>query len=452
MKGGPSHDFHDPMSLPTACNRRAAPWSRAFLRGLLVLMALSWIPARPQAAAQNKTLIWERYDVTLTIQPNGDLAVEEQQRIRFTSGTFTQGYAIIPTNKTEGIDTVSVTDGDGARYQSVGYSSDPYTFSANSTGDGLEIVWSFPPVSGEARTYILSYVVHGALRVSPQGDTLQWIAIDNERDFPIEEASATVHLPRGASFLEIDSAGISTEWNQNSAGTAVVFRATEPMSSYDTLEVGIKFTHGVIPDRAPAWQAAQDLQDTYDLTVRPLATLGFGAVAVLIGLGGPLLVYLLWYLRGRDPKIDAVPEYLTEPPGTVPPGVLGTLVDERADLPDVTATIVDLARRGHLAMEETETTLWGAVRSKDFVFRRLQNSKDHLLPFETEILQGLFPGQATEQKLSGLQNKFYTHLPSIQRKLYDEVIHFKYFSISPEAVRSRWRGFGILLVVVGFLA
>jgi uncharacterized membrane protein YgcG len=114
--------------------------------------------------------------------------------------------------------------------------------------------------------------------------------------------------------------------------------------------------------------------------------------------------------------------------------------------------MVDLARRGHLAMEETETTLWGAVRSKDFVFRRLQNQKDPLLPFESEILQGLFPGQATEQKLSGLQNKFYTHLPSIQRKLYDEVIKGKYFSVSPEAVRSRWRGFGILLVVLGFIA
>lgn len=426
----------------------AGGWRLLAIGALLALLAA---PGANHASAQTKTLVWENYDVTLTIEPDGDLRVEERQVIRFLSGTFTQGWAVIPLDRTEGIDGVTVADGDGAQYQEVGYSADPYTFSTHRGEEGLEIVWSFPPVSEDVRTFTLSYTVHGGLRVAGEGDTLQWIAIDNERDFPVQAATVRVRLPQGASFLAIDSAGVETVWNQVSDGRAVVFEASQPLSPYDTLEVGIKFTHGVIPDQAPAWQAAEDLKDTYELTVRPLATLGFGALAALVGLGGPLLVYLLWYTRGRDPRVSAVPEYITEPPAPVPAGVLGTLVDEKADLPDITATIVDLARRGHLSMEEIETTLWGTIRSKDFVFRRLDNPTDHVLPFEQEVLAGLFPGQAREQKLSALQNKFYVRLPAIQKKLYQELINFRYFTISPEAVRSRWRTWGVGLLVMAFL-
>jgi uncharacterized membrane protein YgcG len=411
-----------------------------------VLVSGAW-----PASAQTKTLVWDNYDVTLTIEPDGDLRVVERQVIRFLSGTFTQGWAVIPLDKTEGIDAVTVADGDGVQYQEVGFSADPHTFSTHRGDEGLEIEWSFPPVSEDVRTFTLAYTVHGGLRVADEGDTLQWIAIDNERDFPIQAASVTVRLPEGASFLAIDSAGVETVWNQVSGGRAVVFEAAQPLSAYDTLEVGIKFTHGVIPDRAPAWQSAQDLKDTYELTVRPLATLGFGALAALLGLGGPLLVYLLWYTRGRDPRVSAVPEYITEPPGPVPAGVLGTLVDEKADMPDITATIVDLARRGHLSMEEVETTLWGTIRSKDFVFRRQDNPKDPLRPFEQDVLAGIFPGQAREQKLSALTNKFYIRLPAIQKKLYQELVNFRYFMVSPDAVRSRWKALGIGLLVASFL-
>ena len=53
-----------------------------------------------------------------------------------------------------------------------------------------------------------------------------------------------------------------------------------------------------------------------------------------------------------------------QPPKGLRPGQLGTLLDERANVVDVTATIVDLAVRGYLRIEEVERSGW--FRSGDW--------------------------------------------------------------------------------------
>ena len=49
-----------------------------------------------------------------------------------------------------------------------------------------------------------------------------------------------------------------------------------------------------------------------------------------------------------------IADYLPEPPSDLPPGIAGTLIDESADMQDILATILDLARRGAIEIEEVE--------------------------------------------------------------------------------------------------
>ena len=101
------------------------------------------------------------------------------------------------------------------------------------------------------------------------------------------------------------------------------------------------------------------------------------SLAVLALLGGAL--FRLWSREGRDRRFlgspidqvmgtptgedEAVPlgegdfEAPVEfaPPEDVRPGQIGTLLDERANVIDVTATIVDLAGRGFLLIQEIPT-------------------------------------------------------------------------------------------------
>ena len=415
-----------------------------------LLLSAFLISLGGSAFAQSKTLFWEHYDVILNVLANGDLQVVERQGITFTSGSFTYGYAVIPTDKTEGLDAIGVSEPGGRQYVE-STTRQPFTFSVSQTPDEVEIQWYFPATDNATRQFDLTYVAHGAVRVYGAGDKLQWIAIDSQRDFPIQTASVTVNLPQGASFLDIDSAGIAAHWQQNASRTGVQYVSDGQLSPRDTFEIGVEFTHGVIPDREPSWQPAFDRFGFFDLKVRPWVTLGLGLLAVTLFLGGPLLAYVAWFSGGRDPRVGPLPEYLNEPPEPLPAGVLGTLVDERAEMRDIVASLVDLARRGYLTIEEVKREVLAIFKTDDFQFRKGEADENQLRPYEAEILRGVFPGKTSIRKLSDLRNKFYTHLPSIQEKLYAEMVSRSLFTRSPEKVRQLWRSFGVAIIVLAVI-
>src|SRR5690606_14692906 len=117
-----------------------------------------------------------------------------------------------------------------------------------------------------------------------------------------------------------------------------------------TFEIRVQYPHA--PDgRVAGWQESFDQRRELE----PLINVAVLALGVLIGLGGPLGVFYVWYSRGRDPKVGVVPEYLSELPSDLPPAVVGALIDEKADLRDVLSTLIDLSRRGYVVIEETQT-------------------------------------------------------------------------------------------------
>ena len=72
----------------------------------------------------------------------------------------------------------------------------------------------------------------------------------------------------------------------------------------------------------------------------------------------PLLVFfgmgLHWWRNGRDPSGPIAIPVRYEPPEDMTPAEMGVVLDERADTLDITATLLDLAVRGFLRIEETE--------------------------------------------------------------------------------------------------
>ena len=71
----------------------------------------------------------------------------------------------------------------------------------------------------------------------------------------------------------------------------------------------------------------------------------------------PILIFVfmfwLWYTRGRNPRVGPIAVQYAPPEG-MSPAEAGTLVDEDAAMRDITATIVDLAVRGYIVIEEQE--------------------------------------------------------------------------------------------------
>jgi hypothetical protein len=82
----------------------------------------------------------------------------------------------------------------------------------------------------------------------------------------------------------------------------------------------------------------------------------------------------LWRARGRDPQLASIATQY-EPPDQMTPAELGTLIDGKPDMRDITATIVDLAVRGFVHITETDTEhLFGLYSSKDYTFELKKQS------------------------------------------------------------------------------
>ena len=115
-----------------------------------------------------------------------------------------------------------------------------------------------------------------------------------------------------------------------------------------------------------------------------------------LAVAGPFLIgaallgaFLIWLKWGREPKVADI-DYWREVPDDPPAVAIALLEWGYIDTDAFSATVVDLAQRGYLTIEETEN---------DHVFRSTEKSRDGLLEFERNVMSKLFEdGPETSQK------------------------------------------------------
>ena len=119
--------------------------------------------------------------------------------------------------------------------------------------------------------------------------------------------------------------------------------------------------------------------------------------------------------------------------GKVRPGQVGTIVDEKADVVDVTATILDFAVHRHLHI--TEVRAPGAKKPTDWRLERLTDGDPKFLPYERTLFDALFSGRDSVT-LSELKNTFATDLRKVRNKLYADLVAQGWYRQSPATVRA----------------
>jgi uncharacterized membrane protein YgcG len=317
-------------------------------------------------------------------------------------------------------------------------------------------------VSGP-QTYRITYDVRGAMNAFEAHSELYWNATGNDWEVPIRRAPITVHGPLisevGCFRGPVGATSVCDE--SGTDGRTARFRSTNLQPGE-----GLTFVTALPPEAVdvppPLLVEKWTVEDAFSGS--PAALPGAGALT-LLGLGG---IGLLVFRQGRDrvtrggfaidgrvedgagerrglfsPRVTPV-EF--RPPEDLRPGQLGVLVDERVDPVDISATIVDLAVRGHLRISEIEDAK--LFRSKtDWVIDRLQ-TEDPLLPFEQRLLDGLFEGNS-QARISELKGKFATHYNATKGLLYDDAQLRGWFPRRPDKVRTRWVLLGIFLTLAG---
>jgi hypothetical protein len=430
----------------------------------LLLLALVAGPALPAAQAQSQSLYWERYDVDIEVLENGDLRVTETQAINFVSGVFREGFAELSTANTDGIRDITLSE-NGEPYTGLSISCclDDQEFAVEREGDSVFVTWHMGRTQNETRTFELAYTVKGAIRRYDAGNEFQWNAIQpGMHDFEIRESTITLHTPPGVPLTYADYlvppefAGVPMQIEMGADGESATLTAQETIDPSQGIQVVAQLPPNSVGGAAPTWQAEFDRRNDWEQNTKPLVDLGLLTLGLLILLGGGAALYAWWYLRGRDPKIDAVPEYITQPPADIPPGVAGALVDERADLQDVMASMMDLARRGFLVIEESSETSPFRLVTKEFTLKKVAGANLAQLNSFERLLYDKLLGGRDSVRFRDLNGNFYANLPTLQNKLYDTAVQLGYFPRSPQAVRGSYGCLGTFALVavlgIGFFA
>jgi len=409
---------------------------------LAVLIAFVTLPA----SAQNKSVLWNRFDVDITVNQDGTFRVIEKQEIRFIGGPFTFGFREISTKNTERISDIRVADVNGDYL--LGQGEEPGTYYVEQRPGSIYVKWFFEPTTDAVRSFTISYVVHGGLRYYDEGDQLWWNAVYADRPAEVKSSVVTVKVPAPAVIDNMDTYYTPADMALLDQQTAK-FTAKSPIPPGQPFEVRVQFTHGVVAGSVPAWQAQADKEAVVSRW-RVVSNVFFFLFALMLMVLAPVALYLLWYAKGRDPRPEIAPTYLPEPPSNLPPGMAGTLIDEKAGIKEVIATIVDLARRGYLHIEELTEDDEDGYSIRDFRYIQRKAPDDLLRPFERYLLEKLFAGQQ-ERKLSQLKNQFYKYNAKVQEMLYDAVTEEGLFVRNPNKTRQTWMGIGLGLLMLTIL-
>jgi uncharacterized protein (TIGR04222 family) len=391
------------------------------------LLALALLSGAAPAAAQ-RTLAIQDFSANIVVNADGSIDVTETITARF-NGKWNGIYRTVPVdyrtpqgfNWSIRLSGTSATGADGGALK----------LEQERTGHYQKFKIWVPGAEDATRTISFHYKAANGLRFFEDHDELYWNITGDEWDVPIEAASATITLPAGADGVRAiafngDYGSRAQEAAVSIEGNTVRVRMPHPLGFHEGVTAVVGWNTGLV--------------------TRPTAldrTAGFFATNWPLMLPLPVLLGMLalWWKRGRDPRKRPVTVQY-EPPENITPAEAGVLIDERADLRDVIATLVDMAVRGYIRIEERdEPRLFGLFSSKEYVFHRLRPPPEwrDLERHEQLLLEGLFDGRGESVELSDLRNEFYKSLGGIRTAVTRRLVDQGYYHADPATVRGRWR-------------
>lgn len=299
-------------------------------------------------------------------------------------------------------------------------------------------------VSG-VQTYRIRYRVRRGLLWFDSHDELYWNVTGNDWKIPVAGAAATVRLPEGVRADDVRSAcftgpqgAIESACSLSTRADRLRVVADRSMGPGEGLTLVVGLAKGILSEPT-SWQKTRERLSDY---VSVWSLLPFATLAAML---------YLWRRHGRDPASRAAVPVRYEPPEGLTPAEVGTLLDEKADIDDITATILDLAVRGYLEIEELPSSFFLFLSNRDYQLRRLRHLDAGAREHEKELVGGLFSG-SDRVKISGLKNKFHTRLPEIRKALYHQLSRqHGFFPASPDRVRHFWRVGGFVVMGLAFV-
>jgi len=397
------------------------PTAKCQLRTLVAILCLAL--ASPLFARD-----WHiaRFETRMYIAPDGTAIVNEHIDAAF-DGTYHGIYRDIPveypgphgTNYTLFLKVISVLDDSGHALKYESRTQNGYRH--------LKIY--IPGAENTTRSVIITYKVTNPIRWFDSHDELYWNVTGNDWPVPIDSASAIINFPPNAAGNLRAQAFTGTYGSQEQDATTEIkasnvwIGANDPLSMREGLTADIYISKGVLTQPSKLTYAMWFLRSN------PI---------VLLPLWAFIVMFFFWWTKGRDPKPDMSVAPMYEPPKGMTPAEVGTLMDDVVHPRDITSTLVDLAVKGYLKIEETESKVL-LFSQREYTFH-LQKPKEEWATLESHervILNHMFAGGAAPDiRLSELRNQFYVAIPTIKGNILAELKGKGMYSVDPESAHA----------------
>ncbi len=411
-----------------------------FLSGTRRWLALPLLCCFCLSLASAKELKIERFNAQIAILPGSSINVTESVTVHFIGGPWHGLYRLIPVeyvtpqgmNYSLFLSVTRVTDGAGHNLK--------YESSRDRHYRKLKIY--VDNADNSVQTIHIEYTVADALRYFENYDELYWNITGDDWDVPIGSASASISLPAEAKNIRASvytgrygARGSNAE--AEVTGNGVEVRTTGSLGYHEGVTISVAFDKGAVKEPTAADRLALFLRSNWPLVLPVIVA---------------AMMFWVWWTTGRDPRLRPIAAQY-QPPDQLTPSEAGTLVDNSADMRDITAAIVDLAVRGYLVIQEnSQDHMMGLWKDRDynFVLKKDRSEWSSLKPHEQALLDGIFDtGAAGETvSMSSLHNEFYKSLPIIKNSIFSSLLSKGYYLHRPDVVRSGYIGAGL---VVGFL-
>jgi Predicted membrane protein (DUF2207) len=342
----------------------------------------------------------------ITVEKDGSALVRERISLVFV-GEWHGIHRTIPieypgpdgTNYELFVDIQSVTDAEGSHLK--------YESSRSRGYRDLKIY--IPSATDVSKIIEIAYRVRNGTRFFPDHDEFYWNVTGNDWPVPIDHASATVQFPEAAAgSLRVQAfTGVYGSTQRDATATAqgaeAQFESNNPLPMRGGLTIDVYIPKDILHEPSALTRFF------WFLAANPILFLP------LVTLAG---MWILWRYKGRDPDAGMSVAPMYEPPPGISPAEAGTLLDDSIHPRDITSTMVDLAVRGYIKIEETAEKVL-LFTQRDYVFHLLKPREQwgaELAPHERVMLENVFAG-GTDTRLSSLKNRFYSTVPVIRQDI-----------------------------------
>ncbi|NPV91279.1 MAG: DUF2207 domain-containing protein [Firmicutes bacterium] len=338
----------------------------------------------PAAARAERSFTMDKVLVETEVLPDASMIVTEKLTVDF-SGQWNGFYVKIPQGSTP-VRDVAVRENDKPYTFNPGKDyGPPGTFLTRTEGGSMVIDWSIS-ARDETRTFDVSYRVVNAVKIHDDAAELyrKFIGGDNQEKIP--EVKVTLKLPVGAEKYkpgediriwghgplqgEVNFAGADTiSWGVTDLpvrtfleGRVVMPTALFPKAPPEA-HTGRAALAGILAEEED-W--ARDANRQRWLARAEMA----GAAALIVITIG--IVFLLWRRYGRAHAVQFDGPYYRDLPAPYSPAELSVLWNhQRVKGHDLTATLLDLARRKFLQIDEENVEVRGLLGTKEVKAYRL---------------------------------------------------------------------------------